>query len=164
MNGAAAGDTVEVLPGVYGSFTITTDNLTIHSATLADAVFVDGSGGAFAIKISNADGVQLSKLTLRNAQYALWLENAGTDGWETAANKTIGQNLLIHDFSSHAIYMNRDSTLALSQSTMAGNTNHIGVYGSTSSTVSWDSGTSDSRFATQAGWRHVARQQQTLLY
>ena len=151
VNAAATGDTIEVLPGVYASFTVVTDNLTIQSSSLADAVFVDGNGGSFAAKISNADGVTLQDLTLRNAQYGLWLENAGSDGWETPANKTVAQGLLIYDFTTHAVYMNRDSTLDLGQTTLAGNTNHIGVYGTSSSTAAWDAGTSDSRFATASG-------------
>ena len=151
VNAAATGDTIEVLPGVYASFTVTTDNLTIQSSTLADAIFVDGNGGSFAAKISNADGVTLQDLTLRNAQYGLWLENAGSNGWQTSANKTTAQGLLIYDFTSHAVYMNRDSTLDLGQTTLAGNTNHIGVYGTSSSTAAWDAGTSDSRFATASG-------------
>ena len=147
VNAAAAGDTITVYPGVYGSVTVSTNNLTIQSATLADAVFIDGAGGTFAVKISNAAGVTLSKLTLRNAQYGLWLENAGTDGWETAVNKITAQNLFIHDFTTHAVYMNRDSSLTLAQTTLVGTTNHIGVYGTSSSNAAWDSGTNNANLA-----------------
>jgi hypothetical protein len=145
INAAAVGDTIEVLPGVYSPFTATKDNQIIQGSTLADAVFVDGAGGTFAAKISNADGVQMRDLTLRNADYGLWLETAGESGWQTPAETILVQRVLIHDFATHAVYMNQTSTLSLKQSTLAGNTNHIGVYGSGSIDRSWTVEATDNR-------------------
>ncbi len=129
VNAASAGDTINVLPGVYDAFTINgKNNLTVRGVH-SDAVFVDGDGGSHAAKIQNATGVRLEKLTLRDAVNAIVLENAGVNGYDNQSLITNIQYLLIYDFTSHAVYMDRTSTVRLTRCTLAGGDNHIDVSG-----------------------------------
>ncbi|MCO5195130.1 MAG: right-handed parallel beta-helix repeat-containing protein [Anaerolineae bacterium] len=150
---AAAGDTISVLPGNYTTVTITTDDLTLAATTIADATVIDAAGGTFAVKISNAKGVTLQDFTIQDADYGVWLETAGQNGYETPAEKITFDGLLIHDFTTHGVYMNRTSSADITQSTIVGSADHIGVYGSpdSSATGAWDTGQSDSRFAVDTG-------------
>jgi hypothetical protein len=129
---AGAGDTIIVQPGVYERLEIGPgkDYLTVQGVD-ADAVFVDGGGGLYAAHVSGTVGVRLANLTLRNAQRAVWLENAG--GYEHPEDATALDHLLIHAFSEHALYMDRASSVALSRCTLVGggasSSRHIQVYG-----------------------------------
>ncbi|MCP4363502.1 MAG: hypothetical protein GY796_36335, partial [Chloroflexi bacterium] len=159
VNAASPGNTIGLQPGVYSSFTVSADNLTIGSTTLADTVFIDGGGGTYGVYINNADGVQLTDLTIRNAQYGVQLEDAGTDGWQTAADKIILDHLFIYDVTSNPIYMNLQSSLSLQQSTLVGSNNHIGTYGNPA-TISpdpaWSTESSNSNAATDSNSGLVA--------
>ncbi|MCW5849363.1 MAG: VCBS repeat-containing protein, partial [Anaerolineae bacterium] len=122
VDAASAGDTVRVQPGVYTGFTVNGKNGLVVQGVHPDAVFVDG-----AVTISNATGVRLEKLTLRNAATLLTLSNAGVGGVATASLKTVLDQVVMHSFSSHAVSMDRDSTLTLSRATIAGD-NGSGSY------------------------------------
>ena len=153
VDAAAAGDTIMVLPGIYTATAITTNDLTIQVTTLADATIIDGAGGNYGIKISNADGVSISDLTIRNVDYGVWLEDAGRSGWETPADQISLQGLLIYDFNTHAIYMNRISSVNVAQNTLAGSGEHIGLYGDIdpATIAQWSVVDTDSRYATELG-------------
>ena len=130
VDAAADGDTLVVQPGAYESFVVDgVDNLTLSGA-YADAVFVDGAGGPYAAKIQNASGVTLENMTLRDAQNAIVLQDAGVNGYDNPSLISNLQSLLIYDFSQHALSMNRASSARLSQCTLAGGKNHIEVTGS----------------------------------
>ena len=80
VDAAADGDTIHVQPGAYESFIVEgKDNLTL-SGVHPDAVFVDGAGGPYAVKIKDATGISLTQMTLRDAVNVIALENAGVDG------------------------------------------------------------------------------------
>ncbi|MGD8626790.1 MAG: hypothetical protein PVJ34_19795, partial [Anaerolineae bacterium] len=129
VDAAAGGDTVVVQPGAYESFVVDgLDNLTL-SGTYTDAVFVDGAGGPYAAAIQNADGVTLEKMTLRDAQSAILLQDAGVGGYDNPSLISNLQSLLVYDFSDHALSMNRASSARLSQCTLAGGKNHVEVSG-----------------------------------
>ncbi|MBN1317965.1 MAG: FG-GAP repeat protein, partial [Anaerolineales bacterium] len=149
INAASDGDTINVEPGVYSSIIIDgKDNLTI-SGVYADAVFIDGDASAFAVKILNANGVKLENMTLRNANEIIYLDDAGVDGHEITENKIVLDTVLIVDFASHAVAMNRISSIQLSQCTLAGN-DHFHIYGSPDPAVdaNWRTVSNDSRTAT----------------
>ena len=167
VDAAGNGDTINVQPGVYNSFVVSgTGNLTV-SGIFADAVFVDGSGGDFAVKIQNATGVKLEKLTLRDAADAIYLDDAGVGGHDDPAKQTVLDTLLIYDFSSHAVTMDRASTASLTRCTLAGGDNHIHVYGdpdpavdanwTTEDTNSWAATYEGGGIATDGADIHVAR-------
>ena len=118
VDAASPGDRIEVGPGVYSAFSINKDNLTIQGVD-PDAVFVDGGGSRDTVTISAASGIQLTKLTLRNAVSAFRLENAGVGGYADAAKIIILQNLFIAD-SQQALRMDRLSTAAVKQCTISG--------------------------------------------
>jgi uncharacterized repeat protein (TIGR01451 family) len=115
---ASAGDTISVMPGVYGAFTVDKDNLTI-SGVHADAVFVDGAGGAFAAQVQNAYGVTLEKLTLRNAETAIYLDRAGLGGSGVPARRTTLRWLLVYGVTAHDLDMDPASTVSLDRATLA---------------------------------------------
>lgn len=149
INNAADGDTIQVEPGVYGSILIDgKDNLTI-SGVYADAVFIDGNASAYAVKIQNANGVKLENMTLRNANEVVYLDDAGVDGYVITANKIVLDTVLIYDFTSHAVAMDRTSSIQLSQCTLAGN-DHFYIYGSADPAVdaNWSTVSNDSRTTT----------------
>lgn len=128
ITAASAGDTIVVLPGVYTKFVVSKDDLTI-SGVNPDAVFVDGGGGTHAAQIQNATGVRLENMTLRNADYPLHLDSAGVGGHDDPTLVTVIDSLVIHDYTSHAVYMSRDSTAELTRCTLSGGDNHIEIYG-----------------------------------
>jgi uncharacterized repeat protein (TIGR01451 family) len=129
IDAAAAGDTINIQPGVYAPFTVDGIDDLIISGVHPDAVFVDGSGGAYGVRIANADGVGVQNLTIRNATNAIELINAGTGGYDDPALATKLQSLLVYDFSGHALSMDHLSTASLSQSTLAGGDDHIVISG-----------------------------------
>ncbi len=140
IDAAGAGDnTINVLPGVYAAFTISgtgKNNLTV-SGVHPDAVFVDGASGVHAVKIQNATGVTLEKLTLRDADYGVHLDGAGVGGYDDPSLITTLQSLLIYDFGQHAVYMDRTSSASLAHCTIAGGDNHIEVYGDPAFEANW---------------------------
>jgi len=136
------GDTIMVQPGVYAPFTVSSsakNNLTIQG-TDPDAVFVDAGGSGFATHITNADGVRLEQMTLRNASSGVQLTDAGVGGHETMDKRTILDHLLIYDVSSHDVDMSRTSTVSITHSTLVRGSNHIGTFGAedTNIDVGWD--------------------------
>lgn len=120
VNAAGASDEITVLPGRYLSFTVGTgkQNLVIRGVN-ADAVFVDGGGGLFAVHITGTVGVRLHHLTLQNAERALWLAQAGVGGHLTPTLQIQAERVLFRAFT-HAVYADRVSTLYALDSTMAG--------------------------------------------
>ncbi|MDJ0752847.1 MAG: PKD domain-containing protein [Ardenticatenaceae bacterium] len=119
VDAAADADIINIQPGVYGSFHITgTDQLIVQGVD-PDAVFIDGGGGQYAMRVSNAIGVSISNLTVFNAERGLWLDAAGIGGYEVPANLTSASRLLFRDVT-HAVYADRRSTVNLSQSTLVG--------------------------------------------
>jgi len=152
VDAAADSDTINVEPGAYASFTVNSvNNLTI-AGVHPDAAFVDGNGAAFAVKIQNADGVKLEKLTLRNADDAVYLDDAGVEGYITPTLKIVLDTLLIYDFNNHAVAMDRDSTARLTRCTLAGGDDHFEVYGAPDPAVDadWRTVLTDSSAATDA--------------
>ncbi len=118
LNAASPGDSILVYAGVYGPFTVSTDNVTVAGVN-ADAVFIDGAGGSFAASIQNADGVRLEKLTLQNASDGILLANAGVGGYADANLVIILDRLFLRDFT-HALTMDRSSTARMQHSTLVG--------------------------------------------
>jgi len=149
---AGAGDIIHVQPGVYPSFTVDGVNDITIRGVHADAVFVDGADGAFAAKVQNATGVTLEKLTLRHADEALRLNAAGVDGYQDAGKQIVLDHVLIYDFNSHAVAMDRTSSLKLTRCTLAGDENHLNLYGAEDPAMnaSWSAPSTDSRTATSA--------------
>ncbi len=128
---ASVNDLIIVQPGVYASFTVSGsshDNLTIRGMD-PDTVLVDASGGGYAVRIQDADGVRLEKMTLRNTSYGVQLINAGIGGHKDnqLAERTILDHLLIYDTTTHNIYLDRSSTVTVSNSTLVRAGNHVGV-------------------------------------
>ena len=126
-------DLIIVQPGAYAPFFIDGD---IHSynritirGTDPDAVFVDAGGSSYAARIRNATGVRLENMTLRNASYGVQLDDAGLNGHEVLANRTILDHLLIYDTSGHNVYMSRSSSVSVTHSTLAQSSQHIGTFG-----------------------------------
>ena len=152
VTAAGAGDTINVEPGVYASFTVDGVNDLTISGVHPDAVFVDGAGSAFAVKIQNATGVTLNKLTLRNAADAVYLDHAGVGCYDNQSLVTNIQYLLIYDFTSHALAMDRVSTARLTRCTLAGGDNHIHLYGDPDPVMqaSWTTVLTDTHAATSA--------------
>ncbi|MCA9952037.1 MAG: hypothetical protein KDE48_20445, partial [Anaerolineales bacterium] len=126
VNTAAANDTIRVHPGVYPSFTVSTDGLTIDGV-MADAVFVDGGGGATAVTIDNAIGVTLQDMTIRNADILVNLLDAGFDGWYNNGDRIQLNRVLLQNFTTHAVAMTDDSTIKVDNTTMVGTTDFINM-------------------------------------
>ena len=133
VNASGTGDTVILQPGAYESFIVDVDGLTIQGV-YADAVFVDGAGGPFSIKVQDATGVTLEAMTLRDADSVVLLDDAGVGGGRDTALRTMLDTLLIYDYENHAVEMDVDSSVALQNCTLAGGEEHIEVTGSTSDT------------------------------
>ncbi len=150
VDAAATGDVIQVQPGVYASFTIDGVNDITIRGVHADAVFVDGGDAPFAVKVQNATGVTLENLTLRNADDALYLDAAGVGGYQDAGKQIVLNQVLIYDFNSHAVAMDRTSSLKLTRTTLAGSDNHLHLYGATDPAMdaSWSTPSVDSRTAT----------------
>ena len=74
---ASDGDEIRVEPGVYGNVTVSAKEDLEITGVHPDAVFIDGGGGDFAVKIQDADSIRLENLTLRNADEALFLDAQG---------------------------------------------------------------------------------------
>ncbi|MCB9445852.1 MAG: tandem-95 repeat protein, partial [Ardenticatenaceae bacterium] len=127
------GDLIIVQPGVYNSFIVdgnvrNYNNLTIRGIN-TDAVFVDANGSSYAALIRNAASVHLEQMTLRNASYGVQLDDAGVGGHKSnqLTNRTILDHLLIYDASAYDIYIDRSSTVTVSNSTLVRAGNHVGV-------------------------------------
>lgn len=130
VNAAATGDAIHVRPGVYAGFEVTgaaKNDLAIVGRD-PDAVFVEGAsfgGSNAAAYVHDVSGVSLEKLTLRNADRGLWLENAGVGGYssplagfgDTALR--IGLSRVLVQDCAFGIYSDRESSLALSDSSIA---------------------------------------------
>ncbi len=129
VNARFSGDLIIVQPGAYGSFVVNGKNNMTVQGTNPDAVFVDANGGSYAAQISNATGVQLKNMTLRNASYGVQLDDAGINGHEVMSNRTILDHLLIYDVGAYDVYMTRSSAVSVTNSTLVRSANHIGVYG-----------------------------------
>ncbi len=155
IDAASAGDTINVLPGVYAAFTIVGKNNLTVSGVHADAVFVEGDGGSHAARIESATGVTLENLTLLDATNAVVLHNAGFEGWQAGheSDRINLTSLLIYDFTGHAVYMDRLSTADLTRCTLAGGDNHIEVYGDLDPAMeaNWSTISTDGRTATNEG-------------
>ena len=126
IDAANAGDTIIVQPGTYAPITIDTDELTIRGVN-PDAVFIDGSGANEAIVINGADGVRLEKLTIRNADTLLKLNDAGQFGWFDDDDQITLSRVLLQDYAAHAVWMTDDSTIHASDTTIVGSGDHIEV-------------------------------------
>lgn len=113
------------MPGVYGPFTVSGQSgVSVVGAggrIGGESVFVDGAGGPFAAWVSGATGVRISNLTLRNAQVALDLADAGVGGSVagSGALRTRLDRLIIHSFSVAGIQMTRTSTAVAERLTIA---------------------------------------------
>ncbi|HSH05610.1 MAG TPA: Ig-like domain-containing protein [Anaerolineae bacterium] len=147
VNAASSGDVLTVQPGVYASFTISIDYLTI-AGVMADAVFVDGGGGATAVTADNRKGISLSNMTIRNADTLISLADAGYGGWDTPADRITLNRLFLHDFISHAVSLTDDSAVDVSAVTLVGADTHfqINVDGSETD-PSWTQILTDTRAA-----------------
>lgn len=123
-----AGDLIIVQPGVYVPFTVNGKNNMIVRGTDPDAVFVDAGGSGAAAHITNANGVRLEQMTLRNASYGVQLTNAGVGGHLDAElyKRAILDHLLVYDVS-YDVYMDRSSTITVTRSTLVNGSNHVGV-------------------------------------
>lgn len=126
-------DLIIVQPGVYAPFSID-GNQTFHDylqirGTDTDAVIIDGSDSSYGVLISNVDGIKIENLTVRNASYGVQLDNAGVNGHDETFRRIILDHLLIYDTGSHDIYMSRNSTASVLNSTLSRSSNHVGAYG-----------------------------------
>lgn len=130
VNAAAVGDTLNVRPGVYAGFEVTgagKNDLAIVGYD-PDAVFVNGasfSGSTAAAYVHDVTGVSLERLTLRNADRGLWLENAGVGGYTSPlagfgdpALRIELSRVLVQD-CAFGIYSDRESAVAVTDSTIA---------------------------------------------
>lgn len=135
-----------VQPGVYDPFIIDGDATAYHYLTVRgtdpDAVIIDGGGSSYAIRVNNTLGVNLEKMTVRNATYGVQLNDAGVGGHKDnqLGERTILDHLLIYDTSAHNVYIDRSSTVTVSNSTLARAGNHVGVDMSDSFDVTVDAG------------------------
>lgn len=107
IDNATAGDQIVVKPGVYAGFTVD-KQLTVRGES-ADSVFIDGDGSGTLVTIRNADGSFLTKLTLRNADTLVQIENS-----DIALTASV-----LHSFET-AIATDRVSQIAIQHNTMAG--------------------------------------------
>ena len=127
-------DLIIVQPGVYAPFVIdgyshSYNRITIRG-TDPDAVIIDANGSSYAARINMATGVRLENLTLRNASYGVQLDSAGINGHETPSYRTVLDHLLIYDTTTHDVYMSRNSSVSVVNSTLARGSQQIGAYGS----------------------------------
>ncbi len=152
VGAAGNGDTINVEPGAYDSFTVDGVNDLTISGVHPDAVFVDGGNGAFAVKVQNAEGVRLENLTLRSAQNALALDGAGVGGYDDVDKKTVLERVLVYDFTQHAVSMDRTSSLRLTRCTLAGGDDHIHLEGGPDPAMdaAWSTVSTDAETATSA--------------
>jgi hypothetical protein len=123
------GDTITVYPGVYEPFTVPAgsnyDHLTVQGVN-ADAVFVAGNGIAnstYAIAVA-ADGVRLSNLTVRDANYGIWLKDGAGEATVAGGLETVIDHVVAHSVRS-SILMSQSAALSLSDSTLAGEGNQV---------------------------------------
>ncbi len=153
VDAASSGDTILVSPGVYAPFLVSGKNDLTIQGYHPDAVFVDGGGSAYAVKIQNAAGISIEQMTLRDAVNAVELDHAGVGGYITPTLVTQLESLLVYDFATHAVYMDRTSTVAPNQCTLVGGDNHIEVYGPADPAFdnAWSTLSTDSRAATDEG-------------
>ena len=141
IGAAPAGWQINIMPGVYAPFSVNGKNDLRIIGAGAESVFVEGAGGAFAAQISNATGVRLSKMTLRNAQVAVDLVNAGING---SVSGSIGlattlDRLLIHGFSVAGVQMTRVSTAVATRLTLVAQNataSHFNIVGAGDATPS----------------------------
>lgn len=145
INAVAAGSQVNVLPGVYGGFTIANkNNISVLGApsgmaeanrTGAESVFVDGSAGPQVVRISNATGVRVSNMLLRNATVGLDLISAGIGGASSITNQTKLDRLIVYGTSVASVQMTRDSSAWLERTSLALDSltaTHFNIVGSAS--------------------------------
>lgn len=119
VDASVAGDQISVRPGVYAAFEITaTENLQVEGVN-PDAVFIDASGGPYAVRVAASRDVHLVNLTLRDAERGVWLDDAGVGGNITPTYKIVLDHLVIHDFTN-ALYLDRVSTADVVSTTIAG--------------------------------------------
>ncbi len=128
VDAVPAGGRVNVMPGVYAAFTVSGKNdVTVIGAGRragGESVFVDGAGGAFAARVSNATGVRISNMLVRNAQVGIDLVDAGINGSVAVSTnitlRTKLDRLIIHGFSVAGVQMTRNSTADLTRATLVG--------------------------------------------
>jgi len=129
INTVSAGSQVNVLPGVYGGFTISNkNNLSVIGApsgmaeanrTGAESVFVDGAAGPQVVGINNAKGVRISNMLLRNASVGLNLISAGIGGASSITDQTKLDRLIVHGTTLASVQMTRDSSAWLERTSLA---------------------------------------------
>ncbi|MEZ4592420.1 MAG: Ig-like domain-containing protein [Chloroflexota bacterium] len=125
--------TILVQPGVYAPFVID-GNAKLHEYLTikgmdTDAVIIDGNGSSYGVLIKDTRGIKLENMTIRNANYGVQLDGAGINGHEFPTVRIQLKYVLIYDTGSHDIYMSRDSTASVINSTLSRSSNHIGAYG-----------------------------------
>ncbi len=120
ITAAPAGATIVVRPGVYAPFTITNKNDLSIIGVDPDAVFIDGGGAGIGISVSNANGVQLRALTVRNVDVGIDLNGAGVNGYLTPTLRTRIERVVVHSFDDNGLRMNRTSSALLERNTFAG--------------------------------------------
>ncbi len=155
VNAAASGDTILVQPGVYGAFTVdqTTTDLLIMGEN-ADAVFVDGGGGPFSVKLDQTRGITLKNITVRHADDLLYVVQSGYQGQGVINenDRIVLDRVLLYEFANHAVAMDRVSAVKLVRCTLAGNRDHIGIIGAQDPDLeaSWSEVSTDARTATSS--------------
>jgi len=138
VDAASAGDTIVVRPGGYPPFAINgKDNLTVQGVD-PNAVFINGGGTAYGVKIANAMGVTVEKITVRDADVGVLLDHAGQGGYNNQSLVTHLQNLFIYNTTAHAVQMDRTSTARITDSTFVGTGRHIEVTGADTAPSDWD--------------------------
>ena len=133
VDASVASDEIVVRPGVYAPFTIAGKNNLVVRGVEADAVFVDGGGAAAAAVVTNATGVRLQDLTLRNAVRGVRLQNAGVGGYASpvpgqgnTALRTTLDGVLVHDVTT-ALEMDRVSAAVVLSSTLVSGSGGSGI-------------------------------------
>ncbi|MCI0394524.1 MAG: FG-GAP-like repeat-containing protein, partial [Chloroflexi bacterium] len=123
VDAAVTGTHITLHPGVYAGFQVvgSAQNDLIITGVDADAIFIEADDGdAYAIQLQDVTGVEIANVTLRQADTALSLVNAGHGGHEDEAKRIRLRRVVIHSFSSHAVSMDRASSLDMSRSTIIG--------------------------------------------
>ncbi|MEJ2746604.1 MAG: hypothetical protein P8183_01600, partial [Anaerolineae bacterium] len=152
------GDTVTIYAGVYAPFTIegtAKDGLTVNGSN-ANLVYVDGGGGDTAVTITNTQAITLSNLAIYNATNGVTIGHAGEDGWQNDGERIVLDHLLVRDVTAHAVYVDRFSSLRLTDNTLAAPsdadaTATIYVYGPSVVQPAWAEISTDDRFGTTGG-------------